>query len=139
MKPRTYYSADQWKAWILEWKASGMQIKGWCNLKGLDCTVFYRWRRKFIDKGELNPNTFEDMGTEKCNDSDAHAPAVVQINLSDLDQKIDHLPDSSSRAPVSECVLSSQLVIEAPISGYRVYVGNDFSQETLKRIMEVLR
>ena len=138
MKSRTYYEASQWKAWILEHKNSGITIKEWCLAHGVNTTCFFRWRKRLVDQGELVLDE-EGPGIDVPNRR-SDAPAVVQVNSTDLGSRQDQesIGASSQRASLAESILASQIVIEAPASGCRIYVGTGFSQETLRRVMEVM-
>lgn len=136
MARRKYYGSEQWKTWILECMASGQKIKDWCLSNGVSESQFFRWKKRLVDRGELEWHKHQLVPTDK----NAGKPMVVQMNFSDLEGTPPYKTDRfQAHASLAESILASQVVIEAPSSGCRIYVGTGFSQDTLKKVMEVIR
>ena len=137
MATRRYYGAAQWKKWIIEQRGSGMTVVDWCDSHGFGTGLYYKWRRKLVAKGEL---VLDDIPQTTSICAPKKAPAIVQVNIAELSSDATAGGDCvSSRTLLAESILASRIVIEAPSSGCRVFVGKDFSQETLRRVMEVLQ
>ena len=135
---RTYHGAAQWKEWILECRDSGMEIKTWCDLHHLSDNLFFRWRKRLTERGELewNPVT----GRLQGNSCDSNTlPQVVQVNLPTPSEFRTVSASSPVRqTPLSESIMEAQIMIETPVNGCHIYVGSGFSQEALRKVMEVV-
>ena len=136
---RTYYGAAQWKEWILECWDSGMEIKEWCSLHHLSDNLFFRWRKRLIERGELewDPGT----GTLQGNSCDGNTlPPVIQVNLPvSSESGIGSAASSAKQTLLNESIMEAQIMIETPENGCHIYVGSKFSQETLRKVMEVMK
>ena len=135
---RTYYKAAQWKEWILECRDSGMEIKTWCNQHNLSDNLFFRWRKRLIERGELECDP--DTGILQENSSDNNTlPQVIQVNLPVSSESRPASASSSVRHTLlSESIAEAQIMIETPVNGCHIYVGSGFSPEVLRKVMEVV-
>ena len=43
---RKRFSADQWRAWFLEFEAGELTVQQFCDVKGTTANTFYNWRRR---------------------------------------------------------------------------------------------
>ena len=134
---RTYYGAAQWKEWILECWDSGMEIKEWCTLHNLRDNLFFRWRKRLIERGELEGDPCTGNLQKHSGDGNA-LPQVIQVNLPvSPESRIDSA--ASKQTLLSESIMEAQIMIETPVNGCHIYVGSKFSQETLRKVMEVVK
>ena len=135
---RTYYKAAQWKEGILEGRDSGMEIKTWCNQHNLSDNLFFRWRKRLIERGELECDP--DTGILQENSSDNNTlPQVIQVNLPVSSESRPASASSSVRHTLlSESIAEAQIMIETPVNGCHIYVGSGFSPEVLRKVMEVV-
>ena len=136
---RTYHGAAQWKEWILECRDSGMEIKTWCSLHDLSDNLFFRWRKRLIERGELEWDP--DTGNLQINPCDGNTlPQVLQVNLPVSSESSAASASSSVRHTLlSESIAEAQIMIETPVNGCHIYVGSGFSQEALRKVMEVVK
>lgn len=136
---RTYYGAAQWKEWILECRDSGMEIKAWCRLHHLKDNLFFRWRKRLIERGELerDPDT-GNLKENSCNGTTL--PQVIQVNLPVSSEfRIGSAASSAKQTLLSESIIEAKIMIETPVNGCHIYVGEGFSQEALRKVMEVVK
>lgn len=45
-KPRDSRKEQQWRRWIHQWQKSGLSVRAFCALHGLEQPSFYSWRRQ---------------------------------------------------------------------------------------------
>ena len=111
---RTYHGAAQWKEWILECRDSGMEIKTWCSLHDLSDNLFFRWRKRLIERGELEWDP--DTGNLQENSCDGNAlPQVIQVNLPvSSESRINSTASSPRQTLLSESIMEVQI---APQTG----------------------
>ena len=136
---RTYYKAAQWKEWILECRDSGMEIKTWCSLHDLSDNLFFRWRKRLIERGELewDPDTGNLQENSSANNT---LPQVIQVNLPVSSESRPASASSSVRHTLlSESIAEAQIMIETPVNGCHIYVGSGFSPEALRKVIEVVK
>ena len=136
---RNYYGAEQWKKWILECSRSGMEIKKWCKCHNLSDNLFFRWRKRLVDLGEMEwpPRTEKNAETVTA---DQALPQVIQVNLPvSPKREPEQTTTSDNRSRLDGNIMEAQIMIETPVNGYHIYIGNGFSQETLKKVMEVAK
>ena len=136
---RTYHGATQWKEWILECRDSGMEIKTWCSLHDLSDNLFFRWRKRLIECGELEWDP--DTGNLQENSCDGNAlPQVIQVNLPvSSESRINSTASSPRQTLLSESIMEAQIMIETPVNGCHIYVGSGFSPEALRKVIEVVK
>ena len=136
---RTYHGAAQWKEWIMECRDSGMEIKTWCSLHNLSDNLFFRWRKRLIERGELEWDP--DTGILQVNSCECNAlPQVIRVNLPvSSESRIDSAASSVRHTLLSESIIEAQIMIETPVNGCHIYVGSGFSPETLRKVMEVVK
>ena len=46
---RKRYSADQWRAWHMEFASSDLTVKQFCESVGTSVQSFYKWRRRLAE------------------------------------------------------------------------------------------
>ena len=136
---RIYHGATQWKEWILECRDSGMEIKTWCSLHDLSDNLFFRWRKRLIERGELEWDP--DTGNLQENSCDGNAlPQVIQVNLPvSSESRINSTASSARQTLLSESIMEAQIMIETPVNGCHIYVGSGFSPEALRKVIEVVK
>lgn len=44
-RARDQVKERQWRRWIVEWRASGLSVRAFCDRRGLTTPSFYAWRR----------------------------------------------------------------------------------------------
>ena len=144
MGTRKYYGREQWKEWILECRESGMMISEWCDMKGLNANRFHKWKKKLLSDGTIDcfPSHSGRVAPQETASTPVQLPTIVQVNLDCV------RPDNTDRTAcmelrgtghIPQACLDSQVMFETPGRGYRVFIGNSFNQETLKRLLEVVQ
>ena len=115
-----------------------MEIKTWCNQHNLSDNLFFRWRKRLIERGELECDP--DTGILQENSSDNNTlPQVIQVNLPVSSESRPASASSSVRHTLlSESIAEAQIMIETPVNGCHIYVGSGFSPEVLRKVMEVV-
>lgn len=135
MTTRTHYGAEQWKEWILECRNSGLSIKEWCECHNLRDNLFFRWRRRLIDRGELDEFLYKKEEA-KSSGGNPVLPQVVQVNLHASPSLAGSAPNRENFP--ADNIISSRIMIETPINGCHIFVGTGFSQDTLRKVLEVV-
>lgn len=108
------YSADQWRAWFLNFEDSPLTVEQFCKSIGASVQTFYKWRRKLKD----------EPGTDLTNSS---SPRFIPVSLASSEV---------AATAATKAIASSTLEIELP-GGVLFRVANDV--ESLRPVFELLR
>lgn len=110
---------EKWSPIILEMEESGQSARCWCREHDVNVDQFYYWRRKLgmNQQGRKVPSTQDTGGT----------PGIAEIRLV--------LPQD--HRPASEPLFQPQVMIKS--ESFQVYVGTGFDDETLRRVLGVVK
>lgn len=108
-----YYTPEQWKKFIEEWKQSGLGQKSFCKQKGLTPSAFFRWRQTLGSSGNIIKQKAETQQSKSPISSIQDRFIPVTMTPSSF---------ASSSPPKMEIVLSN---------GHRLYLQGAFDWQAL--------
>ena len=112
----------KWLSIIQESRRSNLSIREWCKKNDVRYTSYYYWYGLLRDRGMIAPLNAEVKKPLAVAEA---APVIAQIQFSEE-------PASYKE----EVPLVPQVMIMR--NSYQVYVGKDFDDSTLKRVLEVV-
>jgi hypothetical protein len=105
-----------WRRLVSRQPASGLSIRGWCARRRVSEPSFYAWRRELARRD-----------AERRSDLDvASSPKFIELRV------------PAAAAPESAWS-AGPAAIQLLVSGARIEVGPGFDDETLRRLLGVLR
>lgn len=111
---RRRFSADQWRAWFLEFETSDLTVQQFCDLKGTTANTFYNWRRRL--------RAMSDAETDASGSENVSATSsFVSVQLSMSQVEFEFVPgviarvanDAVSLRPIVEVLLEHGSTMEA--------------------------
>ena len=138
---RMHKEEGEWISIIKEARASEQSIKDWCLMKGISRTSFYKWQARLTEKGVLEGfPKLEQSGYDRKeassngDESSEDYPCFVEfvINKEEPEMESRDIPTSE----LAEEFQESKIMIQR--NSYQVFVGNGFSEDTLKKVLEVV-
>jgi len=120
-----------WKLAVDEWRAAGTTIREFCRTNGLKESAFYFWRRELAKRAGA---TVIESGTRKAGKprakpqaEPAQSPTAMFLPLTLRSHETAAAEDPQSGA------------IEIVVGGHRLRVPPGFDEETLSRLLRLLR
>ena len=138
---RIHREEDDWISLIREARASKQSIKDWCLMKGINRTSYYYWLARLKEKGILTETSQSRQNrsdrnkvSSNRNESPEGYPCFVEfiMNKEEPEREGRDIPTRELAQEFQE----SKIMIQH--NSYQVFVGNGFSEDTLKRVLEVV-
>lgn len=127
-----------WKKVILTAEASEGTRTDWMKRHGISDGSYYYWHKVLSDRGMLNDRSMDALEAIPL-------PEPVQSRCTDEQTFVEYpvnaaqksaLPVLSGSHGMCHAATSTQIIIHR--NGYSVSIGNDFSSQTLLRVLEVI-
>ena len=125
-----------WKDLILAAEAYGGTRTEWMKMHGVSKDAYYYWRRALYKRGMLTTGDFnptEDIQIPPTICLDSKQPASL------VEYKVNTVPEKKTNHDNRESgdvIFASSIAINR--NGYWINVGDNFSEETLRRVLEVI-
>lgn len=111
MRRRSAETERWWREQIRLQADSGLTARAWCDREQIAKSAFYRWRYRLAQEKQTGPEHIEPR------------PVFMPVRVVGLDSSTD----------------ASSGVELICASGMRVVVSRDFDEQTLRRVVEVMR
>ena len=127
-----------WKKVILTAEASEGTRADWMRRHGISDGSYYYWHKVLSDRGMLDDRSMDALDAISL-------PEPVQSRCTEEQPFIEYpvsaaqksaLPSLSGSHGMCRAATSTQITIHR--NGYSVSIGNDFSSQTLLRVLEVI-
>ena len=113
-RPPRFYTPEQWKKFIEEWKQSGMGQKPFCKQKGLTSSAFHRWKQILDSSGDEIKNK---------------KPATQQSTPPKPSFQNQFIPVTVTSSPISNPSSPKMEIVFA--NGHRLYLQGPFDWQAL--------
>lgn len=127
-----------WKKVILTAEASEGTRTDWMRRHGISDGSYYYWHKVLSDRGMLDDRSMDALDTiplpEPVQGRYAEQQALIEYPANAGEKPAP--PSLSGNQGMCHAATSTQILIHR--NGYSVSIGNDFSSQTLRRVLEVI-